>query len=149
MLQNPGRGLQEPHAYGGVPDGTQPAPPPPRAPPPPHPGPATPAIRITPLIRCPPLRYPTRVLQAATARLDFNAMLLLQLAIDPSNLPPSAAAPIPATQEPGMLLVPPRLLQDGSRCVGMQQAIAAPKGITPPQDRITLQMLMQRARVPP
>ena len=85
---------------------------------------------------------PRRVLQAATARLDFNAVLLMQLAIDPSNLPPS---PCPAAQEPGMPLVPLRWQQDGSRCVGMQQAIAAPRGMTPPKDRIVLQMLMQRA----
>ena len=77
-------------------------------------------------------------------------MLLLQLAIDPSNLPPPPSpAPSPAAQEPGMPLVPLlRPLLEGSSCVGTQQAIASQRGITPPQNLITLQMLMQRAGVP-
>ena len=67
----------------------------------------------------------------------------------PASSSESSSDPSPAAQEPGMPLVPLlRPLLEGSSCVGTQQAIASQRGITPPQNLITLQMLMQRAGVP-
>ena len=115
-------------------------------------------VHITPLtllLRCSLLRYSgtTRVLQAATARLDHNAVLLLQLAINP----PRRSLPLPvrltalSAQEPGMPLPadPPsrQLQQQDSRGVGML-ALAASMAKMQPEEHINLQMLMQRVGVP-
>ena len=113
-------------------------------------------VHITPLIllRCSLLRYTViRVLQAATARLDLNAVLLLQLAIDP----PRRSLPFPvqrpaalSAQEPGTPLLPDPLRQSQQQdsCGVGTLALVASMAKMQPEEHINLQMLMQRVGVP-